>query len=164
MASVGLHLAPVDLVELDRGEVVGVVPVALAYNHLPPHTAVLRGVDPGGVFDLTGLIEVEDEVIREHVARIVADHHCAPWCLTGCLHGSLQTSGIGCQMADEGEGLWQRPWRWLGIGGVGVAATHKLLGEVLGLGIDEFEVHRGVILTGCLVDVDVEAVVALHLQ
>ena len=46
MASVGLHLAPVDLIEFDGGEVVGIVPVALAYNHLPPHATVFCGVDP----------------------------------------------------------------------------------------------------------------------
>ena len=46
MAAVGLHLRPVNLVEFDAGEVVGVVPVALAHNHLPPHAAVLRGMNP----------------------------------------------------------------------------------------------------------------------
>ena len=35
---------------------------------------------------------------------------------------------------------------------------------MLRLCIDKLKVHRGIVLTGCLVDIDVEAVVALHLE
>ena len=35
---------------------------------------------------------------------------------------------------------------------------------MLGVCIDEFEVHRGIVGTGSLVDVDIQPVVALHLQ
>ena len=62
MPTVGLHAVPVDFIDFDRRELVGVAPRALAHNHLPPHTAVFRGVNPRGVFDGTGLVEVEDEV------------------------------------------------------------------------------------------------------
>ena len=46
MTTVGLHTVPVDLVEFDAGEVVGIVPRALADNHLPPYATVLCGMDP----------------------------------------------------------------------------------------------------------------------
>ena len=65
------HTTPVDLVEFDRGEVVGIMPGTPSYDHLPPHTAVLRGMDPGGILKLTRLIEVQDKIVREHVAGIV---------------------------------------------------------------------------------------------
>ena len=71
VGAVGLHLTPVDLIEFDRGEVVGVVPTTATYDHLPPHAAVLRGMDPRGILNLTRLIEVQDKIVREHVTGIV---------------------------------------------------------------------------------------------
>ena len=62
MTTVGLHAAPVYLVEFYRGKLVGVVPTALAYNHLPPYTAVFRGVYPRGVVKSARLVEVQYEV------------------------------------------------------------------------------------------------------
>ena len=67
-------------------------------------------------------------------------------------------------MADEGERLRQRVVERLRIGGIGIATALKFCREMLGLGIYEFEMHRGIILAGGLVDIDVETVVALHLQ
>ena len=67
-------------------------------------------------------------------------------------------------MTHEGEGLRQWIGRWLGIRGIGIAASAKLGGESLGLGVNQLQMHRGVILTCILVDVDIQAVVALHLQ
>ena len=121
-------------------------------------------MDPRGILDLTGLVEVEDEVVGEHIAGIVGNHHRTPGGLTGCLHTSLQTSGIGGEVTHEGERLRQGPGRRFGVGGISIAATHELLGEVLGLGVDEFEVHRGIVLTGGLVDVDIQTVGTLHLE
>ena len=46
MTAVRLHTAPIYLVELDRGEIVGIVPGALANNHFPPYTTVFRRVNP----------------------------------------------------------------------------------------------------------------------
>ena len=67
-------------------------------------------------------------------------------------------------MTDEGKRCRQGIRCGLGIRRIGIGESHQLLREVLRLGIDELEVHRGIILTGCLVDVDIEAVVALHLE
>ena len=60
--TVGCHLRPVDLIKMDGGEVVRVVPGATSHNHLPPHTAVLGRMDPTGVIKCTRLVEVQDEV------------------------------------------------------------------------------------------------------
>ena len=46
VSAIGLHLRPVNLVELDAGVIVGIVPVATTHNHLPPDTTVLRGMNP----------------------------------------------------------------------------------------------------------------------
>ena len=164
VGAVGLYLTPVDLIEFDRGEVVGVMPGTTSYDHLPPHAAVLRGMDPGGILQLTGLVQVQDEAVREHVTGIVRYHHRAPGRLTGCLHRTLQTSGVRCEMTHKCKHLRQGIRSGLRIGGIYIAATHQFLGEVLGVGIHEFEMHRGIVLTGSLMDVDIQAVVALHLE
>ena len=62
MRAVGLHLAPVNLVELDAGEVIGIVPIATTYNHLPPDATILRRMNPRGILELAGLVEVEYQV------------------------------------------------------------------------------------------------------
>ena len=46
MTAVWFGLGVVDIVELHRGIIVSIVPVALSYYHLPPHSAILRGVYP----------------------------------------------------------------------------------------------------------------------
>ena len=100
--AVGLHLRPVYLVQLDARQVVGVVPVAAPYYHLPPYATVFRGVNPAGVLQLARLVQVQYQVRRQHIAGVVAHHHRAPGCLTGCLHTPLQSRSIRRQMAHEG--------------------------------------------------------------
>ena len=134
MAAVGLRLGPVYEVELDGGIFIGVVPSALAHDHLPPHAAILRGVNPTRVLYLARLVEIENEVARKHVTGIVAHHHRAPRRGAGCLHTSLEAGGIGSEPRLK---------------------HHVLVVEV--------EVHGGIVDTGSLMDVDVEAVAALHL-
>ena len=67
-------------------------------------------------------------------------------------------------MTDKGEGFGQRPGRRLRIGRIGVAATTQFCRQRLGLGINQFQVHRGVVGTGSLVDIDVETVLRFHLK
>ena len=67
-------------------------------------------------------------------------------------------------MAHEGERFGQWIGRRLRVGRIGIAATAKLGRECLGLRIHQFEVHRGIVGTGSLVDVDIQSIVALHLQ
>ena len=135
MASVGTDVVPVHLVDIDAGQVVGIVPRALADDHLPPHATILRGVDPGRVLDLAGLVEVEDQVGGEHVAGVVADHDRTPGRVERHLHVGLVARGVG------GE--------------------PRLKDHVL---VVEVEVHGGIVDQGCLVDVDIQAVLRLHLQ
>ena len=67
-------------------------------------------------------------------------------------------------MTHEGERLRQGIGRGFRIGGIGIAATHELLREMFCFGIHELEMHRSIVLTGCLMDIDIQAVVALHLE
>ena len=67
-------------------------------------------------------------------------------------------------MTHKRKHLRQGIGRRLRIRGIDIAATHQFLGEILGVGIHEFEMHRGIVLTGRLMDIDIQAVVALHLE
>ena len=46
MTAIRLHLVPVDVVEFDGREVVGIVPSGLADYHLPPYATVLGRMNP----------------------------------------------------------------------------------------------------------------------
>ena len=164
MGAVGLHLRPVNLVELDAGEVVGIVPRATTHNHFPPHATILGRMNPRGIVKGAGFVEVQDEIAGQHVTGIVADHDCTPRCLARCLHTTLQTRSVGCQMTDKGERLWQGEGRGCRIGGIGIAASAQLGGQLLGIGINQFQMHGGIVQTSSFVDVDIQSVVALHLQ
>ena len=98
VAAIGSCLHPVDVVELHGGELIGVVPRRFTNNHLPPHTTILRGMNPRGVVQCTRVVEIEDEVRGKHVAGIVGDHHRAPRRLARCLHATFQARGIGGEM------------------------------------------------------------------
>ena len=135
VSSVGLRLCVVGLSELHRGEFIGVVPRTFAYNHLPPYTAVLRGVYPTRVVQLARFVEIKDEIARQHRAGIVADHHRSPRRVEWCLNIGLVASGIGREPRLEG---------------------HRLVVEI--------EVHRRIVYQCRLVEVDVKSVVGLHLQ
>ena len=132
---VRLGLGIVKVVELYGGQVESIRPLALAIDHLPPHADILHGLDPRCVLNLARLVEVQDEVRGQDVAGIVADHHRAP----GRRAGSLQVALVA-----------------LGIGREPRLKDHRLIIEV--------QVHTRVVYQGCLVDVDVEAVVGLHLE
>ncbi len=137
MLAVGLRLGIVGDAELHRRIIIGVSPRLAAYYHLPPHAAILRRVNPRRVFYLARLVEIVNQVVglAEHVARVVADGHRAPWRVARSLHVSLVACGIWCEPALE---------------------DHVLVVEV--------EVHRGVVDASCLVYVDVEPILCLHLQ
>ena len=118
-----------------RGEVVGVAPGAVVADHLPPHAHILHGVYPADVLQNTRFVEVEDEARAEHVGGLFADLDGAP----GADTGSLQTAHIACGVGRE------------------VHLQRKS-------GVVEVKVHRRVVKHGGLVDVDIKAVVGLHLQ
>ena len=100
-------------------------------------------MNPRNVVKCTRLVEVQDEVRREHVACIVAHHHRSPGGLTRCLHAPFQSGGIGCEVRDQ---------RWLYS-----HCSHFLCSRY-------FEVHGGIVDACSLVDVDVESAVGFHLQ
>ena len=135
MQSVGLHLGIVDIVELYRWQVEGIRPLALAGDHLPPHTVVLYRMYPAGIRELAGLVEVEDEVRSQRLAGIIGHHHRAPGRLAGSLQIALVAAGIGREPRLEGERLWVK-----------------------------HQVHATVVHQCSLVEVDVQSVGGLHLQ
>ena len=67
-------------------------------------------------------------------------------------------------MAYKSEGLRQRVGRWLGRRGIGIAVAHQRLREIFREGIDQLQMHRSIILTSSLVDIDVKSVGTLHLE
>ena len=121
-------------------------------------------MNPTGVLQLAGLVQVQNQVAREHVARIVAHHHRSPGRLARRLHGPLQSGGIGGEMAHEGQWCWQRIGRRLRVRRIGIAAAAEFCGEGLRLGINQLQVHRGIVQAGSLVDVDIQPVGGFHLQ
>ena len=118
-----------------RWVVVGICPFAFARNHLPPHADILHRMDPTGILDLAGLVEVEDEVRGQYLAGIVGDEGCTPRRNQRSLQPSLLAKCIGSEPGGEDETL-------------GV----------------EVEVHGRVVDQSCLVEVDVDAIVGLELQ
>lgn len=133
--AVGSALRVVGLAETHRRQVVGVRPCLCAHDHVPPHAAVFRWVNPRCVLNLARLVEVERELLREHVACVVAHQHRAPRRVERSLYKALASYGVGREPRLERE---------------------RLLVEV--------EVHRRVVETRCLVYVDVESVFGLQLQ
>jgi len=135
VASRGRGLAVIGHSELDRGKLVGVGPVALTRDHLPPHTDVFGGMYPAGVGELAGLVEVEDEVGGQYLACVVGHHDGAPGALAGRLQPAFHALCVGGEPGAEGHGF-----------------------------VVEVEVHGRIVDQGCLVEVEVEAVVGLEHQ
>ena len=93
--AVGLGVLKVGLAKAHRGEVVGVVPRALAAYHLPPYAHILHRVNPAHILESTGLVQVQNQPRAQHVGGLVAHHHRAPRGVARCLHTALVASGIG---------------------------------------------------------------------
>ena len=92
-------------------------------------------MDPGDVLDGAGLVEVEDEAGGQDIGGLLAHHHRAPRALAGRLEPPLDALGVrGEPGAERLRGL--------------------VVQEVRGRVVQHFG----------LVDVDVQAVVGLHLQ
>ena len=92
----------VGLTELHRREVVGVAPSALAGNHLPPHTHVLHGVDPGDILQSAWFVEVENEAGSEYIGGLLAHHDGAPRGMARGLDTAFVASSIRTQPRTEG--------------------------------------------------------------
>ena len=58
VAAVGLHLFIVRHTEFHAGHGIGVAPCALARDHLPPYSYIFSRVNPAGVGDFRGLVEI----------------------------------------------------------------------------------------------------------
>ena len=136
VAAVRSCLGIVGFAEADCREVVGVAPVGFAGDHLPPHTHVFHGMNPGGgVGNGAGLVQIQNEPGSQHLTGVVHGHHGAPRALARSLHAALPALGIRGKPGGEGAGAR-----------VVVKAGRRIVQ------------HRG------LVNVDVEAVVGTHLQ
>ena len=94
--------AIVGLSQFYRGIVIGIVPIALARNHFPPHANVLGGMDPTGILDFAGLIQIKNETRSEHLARIIGDENRAPGSVARRLQIAFHALGIGSKVGNEG--------------------------------------------------------------
>ncbi len=135
VTAVGLGGGIVRHAQLDGRVLVGIGPLALAGDHLPPDAHVLGRVDPGDVLDGAGLVEVQDEAGGEHVRRLLTHHHGTPGALARGLETALHAFGIRSKPGTEG---------------------HR--------GVVQVQVRRGIIQHFGLMDVDVQAVGGLHLE
>ena len=95
----------VGLAQFHRGKIVGVIPGALAGNHLPPHTHVLHGMNPRHILQGTRLVEVEDEARGQYIGGFFAYHHGAPRGDAWCLDAAFVAGGVGTQPCTEGVGF-----------------------------------------------------------
>ena len=127
MCAIRLNLTPVYLVELDAGEVVGVMPASTSYNHLPPYTTVLCRMNPRGILEFARLIEIKDQIRCQHITSIIAYHNSSPRSLTRSLHRTLQTCCVRSEMAHECESLRNWPWRRRRIWSIDITSAHQLL-------------------------------------
>ena len=119
---------------------------------------------PRCIFQFTRLVQVQYQVTAEHITRVIAHHHRAPRSLARGLHRPLQAGSVGSEVTHKGHHLGQRIFQRLRRRGIDVCASAQLLCQVLRLRIHQLQVHRGVIHTRCLVDVDIQPVIGLHLQ
>ena len=101
MMSVRLHFGVIDVVELHRRQLICIRPLALAIDHLPPYAHKLCRMNPRGIFNFAGFVEVQDKIRCQNLTCIVAYHDGTPRALAWCLHTSLVTTGIGCEPAFE---------------------------------------------------------------
>ena len=121
--------------ELYRRHVARIGPVALAGDHFPPYAHVFHGLDPRGVVIGARLVEVQDQLRGEDVAGVVRDRHRAPRGMAGRLHVAFPPLCVGRKVRGEDE-----------------------------IPVVQVEVHARIVDQRRFVDVDVEPVVALHLQ
>jgi hypothetical protein len=61
-------------IQLHGRIIMGISPLTLTGNHLPPYTYVLHRMNPGGILDLARLIEIENQVGRQYLT-ITPSHH-----------------------------------------------------------------------------------------
>ena len=101
-------------------------PGALAGYHLPPNAQILDGMNPGDIFQCTGLVEIQYQAGSKRLAGIVGHLYGPPRRLAGCLHASLPSFSVGAEPAAEG----------------------KLPGVC-------FKMHCRIVFQGCFVNVDV---------
>ena len=114
---------------------VGVGPLSASGDHVPPHAHVFHGVNPRGVVDFGGFVEVEGDAAGENVGGFSPHDDGSPRRIGGRLQVALVAARIGGEVAHEGVVL-------LVVG----------------------EVHGGIVHTGGLVEVDIQAIVGAHLQ
>ena len=89
--------------ELNGRKLVGVRPLALPRNHLPPDAHIFYGMDPAHILKGAGLVEVEDKAGGEHLGRAFADLHRPPGRPARCLEPSFHPLCIRRKPGAEGH-------------------------------------------------------------
>ena len=131
----GGEFGVVGFAEFHTAHGVGVGPLSASGDHVPPHAHVFHGVNPRGVVDFGGFVEVEGDAAGENVGGFSPHDDGSPRRIGGRLQVALVAARIGGEVAHESVVL-------LVVG----------------------EVHGGIVHTGGLVEVDIQAVGGAHLQ
>ena len=122
-------------IQLHGRIIMGIGPLPLTGNHLPPYTHVLHRMNPGGILDLARLIEVENQVGRQNLAGIICNDHGTPRALERSLHVSLHSLGIRGKPRGKGHGL-----------------------------VIQIQVHGWIIHQSSLMQIDVDTIISLQLE
>ena len=122
-------------IQLHGRIIMGISPLTLTGNHLPPYTYVLHRMNPGGILDLARLIEIENQVGRQHLAGIICNDHSTPRALERSLHVSLHTLCIRGKPRGKSHGL-----------------------------VIQVQMHGWIIYQGSLMQIDVDTIISLQLE
>ena len=135
MSTIRLTLAIISNTQTNRRKIIRITPCLGTYNHVPPYTTVLGRVDPGSILYLARFIEVQCQLARKHITRIITHENSTPRCIEWSLDKALATYSIRSQP--------------------------RLKHEIL---LVEVEVHGRIIQTGSLMDIDIKTILRLQLK
>ena len=121
--------------EFNGREVIGIGPVGLAGDHLPPYSHILDRMYPGNVVQCARFVEVQDEPGSQRLAGIVHHHNRTPRSLARSLDVSLPALCVRSKPGSEYEAF-----------------------------VVQVEAGCRIVHDGCFMDIDVQAVVGLQLE
>ena len=141
MSAVGLHLLVVGLAQLHAEHIVGIGPATFSLDHLPPYAHILGGAYPAGVLQFAGFVQVERDSAGQDVLSAFTHDDGTPGRYRGSLDMSLVALCVRGEMAHQ-------------------LAVALLVRRVVVIG----EVHGGVVDTGSLMQINVDALIGTQLQ
>ena len=114
---------------------ISISPLATTGNHVPPYTNIFHGMNPRSIFNFGRFVEIQGDAARKNIGSLTSHNHGAPRRHGWCLEITFIATCIGSEMTHEGVVIF-------------------LIGEV----------HRGIISTSSLMNIEIKAIVSAHLQ